>query len=721
MQSFLLKSCLAFTLLFTQFFCLYAQAQEEIPLIKIGVLSHRGEENAIKIWEPTADYLTSEMPDYQFEIVPLDFDEIEPNVANGDVDFLLTNPGIYVTMEVKHRISRIATLNNLMGDVPSNLFSGVLFARSDNQEVNELVDLEGKSLMAVDEKSLGGFQMAWRELMKVGIDPYEDLSALSFGGTHDAVVRAVKEGRVDVGTVRTNIMESLSQAGDIDPREFKILNRRASDIHPYAHSTTLYPEWPFSKLQHTPNDLAQRVAVALFEMTELDIAAQWGDYAGWSVPLDYQPVHDLLRELGLKPYDTFGQFTVMDAIRKYWYFILLIFAFLTFMSIMVTWVARLNKELAKSKQRLEYQHSLILDSVADGIYGVDLKGDSTFINKSMEEMTGWKAKELIGKNQHELLHHTRLDGSPHPANECPVYLTFKDNKKRYIEEDLFWKKSGESFPVEYSSTPMKDEHGETISSVVVFRDISLKKQVEEEARLHQKELAHVTRLSTMGEMASGMAHELNQPLTAIATNADACIRLVESDTDQREKVMDVLERISAQARRAGGIIQQLRQFVRKEQMHYTNINLNESIRDVLQLMRHELDKNEVRVMLHLDNRLPTVKAQHIQIDQVILNLVKNGMEAMVDADVDNKLLTISTSHNDENQVTVKIEDMGPGLSEEMQQKIFTPFATTKAKGMGLGLTISQGIIEAHQGRLRYESAPGKGAAFCFYLPVDNNG
>ena len=687
-------------------------------LVRIGVLSHRGVEATLKNWSPTADYLSRSVPGYRFQIVPLHFDEVDPSVKFGQIDFLLVNSGIYVNMEVKYRVSRISTLDNLVGSVPYNVFGGVVFVRKERHDINSLENLRGRSLMAVDETSLGGFQMAWREMQRVGIDPYRNLSSLTFAGTHDQVVEAVLEDRVDVGTVRTNILERMAAAGEIDLDEFRIISPKVGPEFPFVRTTSLYPEWPFSKLQHTPNELAQRVAVALLNMPRFHPAAKAGNYAGWTVPLDYQSVHELFRELKLPPYQDIGKFTLEDAVRKYWYWLLLTLAFLITMFIMITWVVRLNRELKRSKLHLEQQHDLILNSVADGISGVDLEGDSTFANRAMSQITGWSAHELIGRNQHQLLHHSHSDGSPHLSQECPVYRTFRDNTPRYISDDVFWKKDGSSFPVEYSSTPIRNEKGQAVGSVVVFRDISVRKQAEEDARQHLMELAHVARLSTMGEMASGIAHELNQPLTAIATNSHACIRMLESGKVNSEKCVDVMERIGAQAERAGDIIRHLRKFVSKEQSEQTQVDLNELIAEVLTLIRPEASRAEVRILTDLDPAIGPVTAQRIQIDQVIVNLLHNAIDAIVEADAQEREIRIHTRMDKPaNTVVTTVTDTGPGLDEEIKGQLFTPFITTKIKGMGLGLSICLGIIEAHNGNLFLDTQPGVGAVFRFTLPI----
>ena len=156
--------------------------------IRIGVLSHRGDAIAERVWTPTADYLSAALPEHRFRIVPLDFSQVEPAVRDAQVDFVLVNPGIYVNLEVRHRVSRIATMQNRVGLMRSNVFGGVLITRADRSDLTRIADLKGRSLLAVDPDSLGGFQMAWGELAEHGIDPRRDLKALGFAGTHDAVV-----------------------------------------------------------------------------------------------------------------------------------------------------------------------------------------------------------------------------------------------------------------------------------------------------------------------------------------------------------------------------------------------------------------------------------------------------------------------------------------------------------------------------------------------------
>ncbi len=697
---------------------LYAIENKEII---IGVLSHRGDDSTRKNWSPTAKYLSSILDPYIFKIKPLKFNEIDAAVAAEDIDFLLVNSGIYVDLEVRYRVSKIVTLNNRLEDIPLNVFGGVIFARKDRLDIKDISSLRSKHFIAVDKNSLGGFQMAWRLMKKNNIEPFSDLASVSFAGTHDKVVRAIADGQADVGTVRTGILETMAQKGDISLADFQIISPVVYDGFPYLHSTILYPEWPFSKLKHTSNELAQRVSLALLKMSSPKHQPEEHFSAGWTIPQNYQSVHQLFKELRLAPYEKYGRFTLFDALKRYWKGISILFCFVLLMTILTMIIIRLNRQLKKSKKSLEYQHDLILNSVCDGIYGVDNKGNCIFMNRSMCLNTGWTIDDFQNGNQHELLHHSHEDGSEYKVEECPVYLTFMDKQPRYIDDDVFWKKDGSSFPVEYSSTPMIDDKDNAVGSVVVFRDISDRKLVTEEKRRHQKEIAHIARLNTMGEMASGIAHELNQPLTAIATNAFACIQLLEAGQVDKNKLMDVLDTIGLQAQHSGEIIKQLRQFARKEQPERSSIHLNDLINEVLLFVQSEAQKSNVKIVCILADNIPQVLAQPIQIEQVLINLVKNAIEALQTMRDSDRLLVIHTELAGDNAVIVTVEDNGPGISAEVEQALFDPFITSKHNGMGLGLSISRGIIEAHHGKLYLSSGEqGMGSVFRFALPVISN-
>ena len=295
--------------------------------VTVGVLAHRGAEAAIGMWTPTVNYLSEQVDGREFQLLPLDLQEMRAALAAGKLDFIVTNPGNYVELEAGYGITRIATLMNIRQGRPSRRFGAVIFTRADRDDIHTLADLRGKVFGAVDEGAFGGFQMAWRELEDAGIDPFSNFRDLRFSGfPQDKIVFDVRDGEVDAGTVRTDILEGLAGQGTIELTDFRILNRQTGDEFPFLRSTRLYPEWAFAKVRSTPELLASEVVVALLQMPGNHPASLAGGYDGWTVPLNYQPVHDLFRQLEIGPYARSARFTLLDAVRRYWYWFVLMLA-----------------------------------------------------------------------------------------------------------------------------------------------------------------------------------------------------------------------------------------------------------------------------------------------------------------------------------------------------------------------------------------------------------
>lgn len=294
--------------------------QQSKTVIKIGVLAKRGKDNAVEMWQPTADYLSNEIAGYKFVIVPLSFEQIYSAIGRGEVDFVIANPGMYVEFESFYGTTRIATLKNLRLGGAYTTFGGVIFRKSSRTEIRSLEDFKDKVFMGVDETSLGGWQAAWREFEAVGINPYRDFKQLRFAGTHDEVVYAVRDGLVDGGTVRTDTLESMASEGKINLFDFTIINQQKyTKEFPLFLSTALYPEWPFAAVKHTSETLAKEVVVALLKMPEEGKAAQASRSKGWTIPLSYEPVHECFKELHVGPYKDFGKITLRDLFDRYLY------------------------------------------------------------------------------------------------------------------------------------------------------------------------------------------------------------------------------------------------------------------------------------------------------------------------------------------------------------------------------------------------------------------
>ena len=261
---------------------------------KIGVLAKRGAPKTMKKWVATATYLSHQTGE-KCSIIPLQFTAIEPAVASRKIDFLLANPSFYVEMEKKYNAQAIATMVNSSGGQAINNFGGVIFVRKDSP-IKTLADIKGKNYMCVKHSSLGGAHMAKRLLLEHNIDPDKDTATYLEGGKHDNVVLAVKNGSVDVGTVRSDTLERMQNEGKIRISDFRILNQIKDDF-PFAHSTRLYPEWPMAALANTNKNLANKVTTALQAMLPDTQAAKSAHIAGWTTPADYSPVSDCLRAI----------------------------------------------------------------------------------------------------------------------------------------------------------------------------------------------------------------------------------------------------------------------------------------------------------------------------------------------------------------------------------------------------------------------------------------
>jgi PAS domain S-box-containing protein len=446
--------------------------------IRIGVLAHKGTDVCRQMWQPTMDYIGKVLPGRRFDLVPLKFEEIEPAVRNKSIDFLICNPAIYVDLEVRYGVTRTMTLRNLVGTQIVSEFGGVVFCRSDRSDILGLQDVRNQRLAATGQTSFGGWYMALREFRSAGINPERDCARLFFLDSHPAVVRAVLSGEADIGTVRTDTIERMAASGEIRMDGIRVIAAKAEpetrSSFPYLHSTHLYPEWPFAKLSDTPEKLSREVTMALLGMPADSPAAIAAHSGGWSVCLDYTSVHDCLRELRMPPYEHYGQMRWLDMWRQYWPWLIAISSLI--IALLVSLVLLRGRQTAL--MTASSQNKLLLESVGEGICGIDINGITTFANPAANKILGYTTEELLGKNLHALTHRTNPDGRPNSNNECPIYMACSDGKVHQESSDFFYRKDGDSIPVLYSSRPIVD--GDKIcGAVICFQDITELKRAEQ--------------------------------------------------------------------------------------------------------------------------------------------------------------------------------------------------------------------------------------------------
>ena len=268
--------------------------------------------------------------------------------------------------------------------------------------------------------------------------------------------------------------------------------------------------------------------------------------------------------------------------------------------------------------------------------------------------------------------------------------------------------------------PIRDVSGSVYRFVGIAQEITGRKRAEERGRQHQAEAAHFQRLATLGEMASGLAHEVNQPLAAIANYAAASLRTIERDPTSVDRIREDLANIGQQAHRAGDVVDRLRRLVRREPPHRSTVAINDLVREVLRLSGADASARGVTLRSELAEHLPNVQVDHVQIEQVIQNVVRNAIDATCDEKLTLPEVIVSTVAEPDGVVLVTVRDTGHGLPDGDTEHIFEPFVTTKPEGLGLGLSISRSIIEMHGGSIRAARNRGGGALFHIRLPCGSD-
>ncbi len=561
--------------------------------VAIGVFVYQGERAATEDWTPLLDYLRDAVPAHRFRLDQYDAEGLRGAIAARQIDLVITNPGYYVAMEAEFGISRIATLVSPLALSTREAIGSAVIVHAGRQDLRELTDLAGQRVAAVAPAAFGGYLVAAREMLQRGIDPESDLKEVKFVGLPMSnVIDAVLKGEVDAGIVRACFPEVLAQQGLLRIEQLRILSPRPQVGLPCGLSSPLYPDWPIAVTRETDPALAREVARALLAMP----AVAGG--LSWSVPADYQPVHDLYRELRIGPYAYLRDITPEGLLRRFWPWLLAALALL-----------------------------------AGGVVHTV------------------RVEHLVQRRTAELRESLRA------------------------------------------------------------RDLA-----ETRMRESQEQMDHLSRLSILGEISGSLAHEINQPLTTIGNYARTVLRRQGNGQLTPEAVTEACDEIVHEAERAGGIVQRIRHFARKR----------EATRDPADLpaIAAEARRLIVGIMAQapeivIDNRIGgscRALADGAQIQQVLLNLIKNAVDASRDLPAARQGIQILLEAKDK-RLLIHVIDRGVGLGAAQRAHLFEPFFTTKQDGLGLGLPICKTIVEAHGGRLWAEpNADGPGMRFSVSLP-----
>lgn len=354
----------------------------------------------------------------------------------------------------------------------------------------------------------------------------------------------------------------------------------------------------------------------------------------------------------------------------------------------------------------------VVETAVEAVITIDASGLIEKFNRAAQSMFGYSTLDVVGKNVRKLM------PEPHRSNhDAYIGRYLSTNEARIIgtgRELTGQRKDGSLFPIHLSVSEVIN--GSERRFVGLIRDLSEQRFAEQEAREHRDRLAHVDRLTMLGEMATGIAHEINQPLTAISMYAQSCIRFLESETPKTERLKEALEKLSAQAHRAGTIIERMQQMARQRDSQREAVDGNELMMGVLQLAETEARMRDITIELDLCNKSREIRGDPVQIQQVVLNLLRNGMEAMEEHGFrDGRCIRLCTQCRPEG-FTILVVDSGTGLPGDAETLLFKPFSSTKETGMGLGLSICKSIVSAHGGQLKFHNNPQAGSTFYFTLP-----
>ncbi|MEN8131617.1 MAG: ATP-binding protein [Pseudomonadota bacterium] len=370
-----------------------------------------------------------------------------------------------------------------------------------------------------------------------------------------------------------------------------------------------------------------------------------------------------------------------------------------------------QRQYAEDSLRESYAAlNAVFEGIGDPMYIKDLQGRYRMVNSAFAELAQKSPGEFSGRTDSQLF--------PPPAAKRFLHgdkSVLERGEKALAEE--YDALRGERHYCLVTRTPVKDPKGNLTAIVGIRHDITELKLAEERIRMHERELAHVDRLNIVGEMASSIAHEINQPLGAVANCAQAGLRMVRSGDYDERKLLSALELANQQAQRAGKIVLQIRDFARKETRPHALIDLTSLIEETVAFFQPKAREHCTTLMIQVADQIPKVYGDRIQVEQVLLNLMINAIEAMQDTTTGPKELKVFCCLFQEGKIRVTIKDTGPGLDAELAARIFEPFFTTKVEGMGLGLAISRTIIESHSGHLWVETEPNGGTVFHFTLPV----
>lgn len=538
-------------------------------LITIGVQSCLGRDVAREKWQSTINHLNRQLPNHQFKLRIIDTPDdslMYKMVEEGKLDYVISQPVATVELQAIHGVKPLLTYSNMAG---WDQLGSVIFTSSNNPTISSIESLKGNSVAAATEKRLGGWVLALDYFYENDINPYQDFSEMRFLGNQDNIVRAVTNGVIDAGVVRTSVIEQLVRLDRLDPSEIKVLDQKSN--FPHLISTPLVSEWSLGALKHMDPSLTQRVKALLLEFTYLNGNPRWVEAH------DYKDVSNLLR-----------------------------------------------------KHRL-------------GIY------------------------------------------------QDPVHVRFYKQNYQWVLIVLI---------------------------LAGYLIVLSKNRREREIQSYKAQLEQLSRVSSVDQLLSEVAHELSQPITSLKIDAHLLSDMLKDDDCQLDKIKSASKDLREKTDHCANLILNIRNFLSNKRISKEVFDINPHIERVTELVGRDLAKAKVNLSLELAPDLPKVEMSPVELDQVLLNLCQNAISAMRDNHkVRNELHIRTFGHND--SVLISLQDTGCLITNT--EHLFELFHSTKqgsdTEGLGLGLNLSQRMIRSYGGDLSLQHTSPQGSTFLIKLPV----
>jgi PAS domain S-box-containing protein len=377
----------------------------------------------------------------------------------------------------------------------------------------------------------------------------------------------------------------------------------------------------------------------------------------------------------------------------------------------VTELVKKDQALRESEERMR----VAAEAVNLGIWEWDIVKDEIWATNARRALLGWPASDKIAWNDFiSRVHPDDRDRVRHTVDNAIHSGKDFDSEYRLILPDgiLRWMSTRGSVQFDEARKPAR--------LLGISMDITSRKQAELDAQRDRAELSHLSRVALMGEMSASIAHELNQPLAGILSNAAAGQRFIDRGDVNLSEIREILNDIIADGRRAGGVVRGIRGMVKKEQVERRSVNLNEVVTDALRMASPDAVLRSCQLQTSLDANLPAIQGDPVQLQQVLLNLVINAFDAMRETPTSSRKVLITTELNGDGTIRTSVRDHGVGISENMQDRLFDPFFSTKTEGLGMGLAIVRSIVEAHGGTIEGANVNDGGARFEFVLPINGH-